>query len=1174
MSSERARAQLALIAALVGVPLALAAQTAEPSGSTAVSEAATTPASSAAPAVSSAAPAASSGAPAASSEAPAEGSQTGELLELTEEMVAFERETDEFRRDIAELVERRFEQKKEELQGKYDEAVSQLSVEERKRRDEAIARLEEFLAKYPDNDQYTPDALFRLAEMQFERAYDQYLSALEQYEVDAKRFDDGELADSPAEPRQDYRETISLFDRLLSRWPGNQNADGAMYLKGYCLKEMGEDQPAVELFTTLVQRYPESKFVPEAWLRIGEYNFDYGQLPAAIEAYSKVLAFKDTPFYDKALYKLAWTYYRNDQYDDAIKRFGELVEYSDAQAAKTGTQGSDLRAEAIQYLAISLQEEDWDGNGEADPNAGFQRALQYLSGDKPYEREVLQEIAQIYFDNTKYNESIEATRFLLKRYPTHRDNPTLHQTIITAFERLREFDASFGERDVLAKAYDYETPWHEANRNDLEAVQAAQKLIEGALITAAQYHHMRAQQFKDEAGKGKAGAEDEAIREYKLAAVSYDNYLRKYPESENAYDLSFFYAECLFYSFRFPEAADQYERVRDSALGNQYQEVAAFSAILAREQFVKAEIEAGRIAPKSALLDKPIEETAAQDNGGKPAGDGTEEIKTIIAEPLPEEVARLVLARESYVNKGFNDPSDAGRLPRIAYKAGEVYYAYQDYPKAREWFTWLIERFPNEKVTVFAARNIIQSYRVANDFENMDVWAQKIASAKIGSSEEQAAVAAEAKTYQLGAKFKKAEQLFAAGSFDAAAAKFIELVDADPQHKFADKALNNAAVAFEKTRRFESATNTYERLYRDHPQSELAQTALYRVGVNSERFFDFDRAVTSLLSLVDKYPQFPERADALYRAASIQEDTQQYRAAAANFERYAELFPSRPDTAETFYRTARNFQKLKDTKNELRVYDAFAKRYGNDPKNATKVIEGLARTADVFVEQGNERAAKAAFERVVKEFDARGLQPNTPVAVHPAKARFKLVEYDFAKYEALKLQGSLVNQGKTIQEMQKQLAALKSKYGEVTAYKSVEWTLASFYRIGHLYQVFAQALYAAPVPPGMSEEEEESYRTQLEDVAVPIEDEAVKNFQFAYEKAREFRVTNEWTKKILQALNKYKPSDYPLFKEERRARTSEDLSPARLLEPPPPPPPSAPPGPDDAEDSAVEEAQQ
>lgn len=1140
---------------LVGLPTVVSAQPPAP-------ESAPSPESAAAPETA-AAPEPAPVPESAPAPAPAQAKPTADLLELTEEMIAFERESEEFRLDVATLVERRYEQKKSELQARYDQAVSLLSIEERKRRDEAISRLEEFLGKYPDNDQFTPDALFRLAELQFERAYDQYLTALETYEVDLKRFDNGELSDSPAEPRQDYRETLALFDRLLSRWPNNQNADGAMYLKGYCLKEMGEDKPAVDEFARLIQRYPESKFVPESWLRIGEYHFDYGELPAAIEAYGKVLAYKDTPFYDKALYKLAWTYYRNDQYDDAIKRFTELVEYSDSQAQKTGVQGSELRSEAIQYLAISLQEEDWDGDGQPDPDAGFQRALRYLPGEKPYESEVLQEIAQIYFDNTKYNESIEATRFLLKRFPTNPENPTLHQNIINAYERLREFDASFNERDVLAKTYDFETPWHEANRSNLEAVQKAQKLIESALITAAQYHHMRAQQLKDDAGKGTAGAEDEAIREYKLAAVAYDNYLRKYPESENAYDLGFFYAECLFYSFRFPEAAQQYERVRDSVLGEKYREVAAFSSILAREQFVKAEIEAGRIAPKSALLDKPIEETAAPETTGTPSGDGTEEIATITAEPMPEDVARLVLARETYVKKGFNDPSDPGRLPRIAYKAGEVYYAYQDFPKAREWFVWLIEKYPNEKVTVYAARSIIQSYRVARDYDNMDLWAQKITAAKIGSSEEQATVAAEAKTYQLGAKFKKAEQLMAAANYDAAAAKFIELVDADPQHKFADKALNNAAVAFEKTRRFESATNTYERLYREHPESDLAQTALYRVGVNSERFFDFDRAVTSLLSLVDKYPAFPERSDALYRAASIQEDTQQYRPAAANFERYAELFPNKPDTADTFYRSARNYQKLKDTRNELRIYDTFTKRYGNDPKNAKKVIEGLARTADVFVEQGNEKSARGAFERVVSEFDARGLQPNTVEAAHPAKARFMLVEYDFKKYEAMKLQGSLVNQGKTIQEMQKQLAALKSKYGEVTAYKSVDWTLASFYRIGHLYQVFAQALYAAPVPPGMSEEEEEVYRTQLEDVAVPIEDEAVKNFQFAYEKAREFRVTNEWTKRILQSLNKYKPSEYPLFKEERRMRSSEDLSPARLLEPPPPPPPPAPEGADE-----------
>ena len=38
---------------------------------------------------------------------------------------------------------------------------------------------------------------------------------------------------------------------------------------------------------------------------------------------------------------------------------------------------------------------------------------------------------------------------------------------------------------------------------------------------------------------------------------------------------------------------------------------------------------------------------------------------------------------------------------------------------------------------------------------------------------------------------------------------------------------------------------------------------------------------------------------------------------------------------------------------------------------------------------------------------------------------------------------------------------------------------------------------------------------------------------FADKKARELKITNIWTKRTVTSLNKYKPSDYPLFKEER-----------------------------------------
>jgi TolA-binding protein len=436
----------------------------------------------------------------------------------------------------------------------------------------------------------------------------------------------------------------------------------------------------------------------------------------------------------------------------------------------------------------------------------------------------------------------------------------------------------------------------------------------------------------------------------------------------------------------------------------------------------------------------------------------------------------------------------------------------------------------------------------------MKLWAAKLGEAKIGSQEERDAMAAQIKTLETGAAFKQAEKLFNEKNFEAAALKYVELVDKDAKNKFADRALNNAAVAFEQVRRFESATNTYQRLYQEYPQSEFASEALFRVAVNSERFFDYERSINSHLLLMEKYPQSEHRSQSLLQAAELQEETQQYQRAAANFEKYAEMFPATPEASETFYRAARNYEKLKDTRNALRIYDTFIKRYGLDRKNAENVITGLARTADIYEEQSNARAARQTWDRIINEFNARGLQGGTPIAVHPAKARFKIVELEYARYEALKLTGSLQNQGKTIKDMQTRIKDLQRQYAEVIDYKAFEWTLASFYRLGHMYQVFAQALYDAPVPPGLNEEEQDSYRTQLEDIALPIEDEAVKRYVTAYDKAREFKVTNEWTKRILQALNKFKPSEYPLFKEERRLVSGEDLTPARLLVAPPPAP--------------------
>ena len=53
----------------------------------------------------------------------------------------------------------------------------------------------------------------------------------------------------------------------------------------------------------------------------------------AIAAFKRVLAFKDSPYYDRALYKLAWSYYRDNRFPEAVREFDNLVKYADSRKA-------------------------------------------------------------------------------------------------------------------------------------------------------------------------------------------------------------------------------------------------------------------------------------------------------------------------------------------------------------------------------------------------------------------------------------------------------------------------------------------------------------------------------------------------------------------------------------------------------------------------------------------------------------------------------------------------------------------------------------------------------------------------------------------------------------------------------------------------------------------------
>src|SRR5205085_1505554 len=164
------------------------------------------------------------------------------------------------------------------------------------------------------DQRWSPDAIFRLAELYFERANDEYLAAAQRQQ----KADAASGADTPPPPTPDYGKTVDLYRQLIERFPTYRLVDGAFYLLGYCLGEMNKEAEARQTYLALVceNHYkvndpppptaaskghgtqnpysdcralkPDSRFVPEAWTRIGEYHFDYNELDQAIAAYSQV----------------------------------------------------------------------------------------------------------------------------------------------------------------------------------------------------------------------------------------------------------------------------------------------------------------------------------------------------------------------------------------------------------------------------------------------------------------------------------------------------------------------------------------------------------------------------------------------------------------------------------------------------------------------------------------------------------------------------------------------------------------------------------------------------------------------------------------------------------------------------------------------------------------------
>lgn len=909
---------------------------------------------------------------------PPSADQVAALLEMEAEVDRFTRAGSAYRDAVNGVLFREYQRRRRERQAGYARQVREEERLQNEARDRAIALFEAFIRRYPTDPTYTSDAMFRLGELYYERSAILYQDA-------------ADSGNAPASGHPDFSPTVELYRELIRRFSDYRRIDGAYYLIGYCLNEMGRPEEARLAWLNLVcaNRFqyrgeapaidpgeepaesgpsphpalglgvgppppargpfadpyagcrpvvPDARFVMEVWLRIGEYHFDYdfeaGSLDRAISAYNKVLEDPTDRNFSLALYKVAWAYYRASRYPEAIQHFGRLIDWSDEQLQQTGRAGSDLRREAVQYLGIAFAYDDWNENTVPDPVEGGQTGLQrvqderLLRQDRGWTSEIYFELGQVFFEETKYAEAIEVWELALRRWPQHFRAPEITASIARAYQRRQEMEEAIRAQARLAE-FREGSEWWNANMDRPMEQRNAERLAEDALLNDAVRHHRFAQELRDRAiSERNPALLSRAMEEYRLASEGYRAYLQVYPNSPEAYDLQYQLAEALFWSEQYEEAARNYAAIRDSNLDDRHLSTSARRVVESLQRLMQQAERRGELTVRG-----DPETDVPQAEGDPPRVQPIE---------MPLLVQRVAQSREVYLAR-VPEAQDTERVRApYDYNNALLLYYYGYWPQARDRFLRIYyERCAGStanqtgQVAWLSLRNMAVAMNDASEVERL---ALDLQNRGCTFSADGPSFTDEAERVSFCQEAENRDHPQCLSVIDTNNARFRRALDLYRQAE--------GASGDEQRRLYEQSATVMVEAVNDQPNHPDAPRALVQAGLALERTQRFDSAGRLYQRVIDDVTPRLARAEGEQR-------TELEEIVATAYFRLA-------------YTANRFFDYDRAVQNYLQIADSQAFQRSQDPEMPGRITDSLVNAARILEYQQNYRRASEYYQRAAE----------------------------------------------------------------------------------------------------------------------------------------------------------------------------------------------------------------
>jgi tetratricopeptide (TPR) repeat protein len=645
-------------------------------------------------------------------------------------------------------------------------------------------------------------------------------------------------------------EAIALYKKLLAEYPNYKDNDQVLYQMARAYDELGRTDEAMETMERAIKANPNSVHFDEVQFRRGEYFFTRRKFRDAENAYSAITSLgARSSYYELALYKLGWTFYKQDLYEEAVQNYMALLDYkvSTGYNFDEKHEKEDERRVADTFRAVSLSFSNLGG-----PDA----VQQYFTSTKSrsYEDRVYSNLGEHYLAKLRYDDAAKTYNAFITLHPFHPAAPRFSMRVVETFTKGGFPKLVLASKRDFASKYGLQAEYWRHNKP--EELPEALAYLKTDLKDLATHYHAEYQSSQEA---------NEKLTNYQEAQRWYGDYLKSFPKDAESPTINYRLADLLFENKDFGPAAKQYERTAYEYPVNAQSAAAGYAAVYAyREQLKVADKESQQAVKHDTVASSikfadtfPAHAQAAAVLGA--AADDQYEMKDYRA---------AVGSAQRVIDKY---PGAEVRIRRSAWiVVAHGSFELAEYPQAEKAYTQVLTVTPESdeshaKFVDNLAASIYKQGELARNAQDYRAAADHFL--RIRTAAPTSTIRATAEYDAGGALIELKDWKQAAGVLEAFRGTY-------PKHKMAGEATRLIARAYRESGELSHAAGEYERLASESTDETVRRESLLVAGDLYQQSNANDKALAAYGHYVTEFPKPIEAAvETHFKMAEIHKGT-------------------------------------------------------------------------------------------------------------------------------------------------------------------------------------------------------------------------------------------------------------------------------------------------------------